>query len=154
MTFRLSALSLSSVALVLSSVLLSSGPQAGHTAAAPDLDRSPIDLAVTQDGRWAVTANNTSDTVSLVDLESGKVVDETKVGHRPFGIALTKDRNARGCDQLLVKQRQLLDKLWRQAYRDEHGPMGDEPRGVAIAPDGSRAYVALAGAKAELCRWI
>ncbi|MGH7339851.1 MAG: YncE family protein, partial [Candidatus Rokuibacteriota bacterium] len=51
-------------------------------------DRSPNDLAVSPDGRWAVTANRTSDSVSLVDLNEGKVVAEARVGRRPFAVAL------------------------------------------------------------------
>ena len=45
----------------------------------PDRDRSPGDLALSPDGRWALTANRSSDSVSLVDLAAGKVVAEVGV---------------------------------------------------------------------------
>ena len=46
------------------------------TGAAPQAepDRSPGDLALSPDGKYALVANRTSHSVSLVDLAAGKVV--------------------------------------------------------------------------------
>ncbi|HEX4128832.1 MAG TPA: hypothetical protein VHZ24_02230, partial [Pirellulales bacterium] len=60
-------------------------------SAADGVDRSPVDLAVTSDDRWAVTANETADTVSLVDLVAGRVVDELPCGRRPSAVAISAD---------------------------------------------------------------
>src|SRR5689334_12528407 len=54
-------------------------------------DRSPSDLALSPDGTFALTANTTADTVSLVDLKAGRVVAEAPAGHAPFCVALTRD---------------------------------------------------------------
>lgn len=49
--------------------------------------RSPADVAVSPDGRFALTANQTSGTVSLIDLKQKSVVREAPVGARPTGVA-------------------------------------------------------------------
>src|SRR5947209_6635876 len=85
---------LGSAALILLIVLPSAqtGPVC-RTATADEAEphRSPVDLAVLPDGRRAVTANQTSDTVSLVDLEQGKVLAEVPCGRKPSGVAASPD---------------------------------------------------------------
>src|SRR5688572_11159222 len=54
-------------------------------------DRSPVDLALSPDGAWLVTANETSSSVSLVSVGDQKVLDEIAVGHHPAFIALCPD---------------------------------------------------------------
>ena len=46
----------------------------------PERDRSPGALVLSPDGRWALTANRSSDSVSLVDLKERKVAAEVAVG--------------------------------------------------------------------------
>src|SRR5689334_15721300 len=53
-----------------------------------DKDRSPCNLALSPDGSIVVTANYTSDTVSLVDLKKGAVIAEAPAGKNPFAVAL------------------------------------------------------------------
>src|SRR5580700_6800698 len=53
--------------------------------------RSPIDLAVLPGGKRALTANHTSDTVSLLDLDSGKVLRELPCGKKPAAVACSPD---------------------------------------------------------------
>src|SRR5438045_1275224 len=70
---------------------------AGRSAAGPATarpaatDRSPVDLVLTPDGRYLLTANQTADSVSVVDLEAGSVVAEVPCGQRPSAVALTPD---------------------------------------------------------------
>ena len=109
----------------------------------PGPDRSPMDLALSPDAGWAVTANATSDTVSLVDLSAGKVVAEVPVGKRPFAVALS--------GKLAVVTNTLSDSITLLEVDPPKLsalatiPVGDEPRGVAISKDGAKAIVALAG---------
>src|SRR5687767_7900935 len=97
--------------------------QAAPFGAGPD--RSPLDLALSADGAWAVVANSGSDSVSLVDLAAGKVVAETSVGRRPFAVALAGNRAV--VTNLLDDSVTLLElpKLAVVATI----PVGDEPRG-------------------------
>jgi YVTN family beta-propeller protein len=106
-------------------------------------DRSPGDFALSPDGRWAVTANRTSDSVSLVDLAAAKVVAEVGVGHRPIGIdwkgPVAVVSNWRdGTVNILEVQPPNLS-----VAGTVH--VGNEPRGVSLSPDGARAYVVVSG---------
>jgi YVTN family beta-propeller protein len=114
---------------------------ADEPAAQPD--RSPVDLILTADEQWLLTANQTSNTVSLVDLSSGKVRAEVPCGRRPSALALTPDGKtvvATGTDSgdltLLTLRGDRLEPAGKVS-------LGFEPRGVAISPDGLLAYVAL-----------
>src|SRR5213593_1629863 len=57
----------------------------------PEPHRSPMDLSVLPGGALVLTANHTSDTVSLVDLEAGKVVAEQPCGRKPVAVACSRD---------------------------------------------------------------
>ncbi|WP_165234188.1 beta-propeller fold lactonase family protein [Aquisphaera insulae] len=112
-------------------------------AAAEEPHRSPIALALSPDGRRLLTANQTAGSVSLVDVEQDRVLDELATGEKPAGVAFAPDgRRALvahwyGYDVVLL----AIDggKL-AVAGRIEVGP---EPRGVAFARDGKSAYVAV-----------
>jgi YVTN family beta-propeller protein len=115
---------------------------AAAEAEAPD--RSPVDLALTSDGRWLVTANQTSNSVSLVDVERSRVTCEVPCGERPAAVAIGAD------DRMVLATAAFSGELWRFERVGEglrpagHVRLGFDPRGVAIAPDGRLAYVALA----------
>ena len=112
------------------------------------VDRSPSDLALAPDGAFALTANTTADTVSLVDLKSGRVVVETGVGHGPFGIALARDGKMGVVTNRLADSITILAVSPRGLKAEATIAVGDEPRGVAISPDGKTAFVVLAGESA------
>lgn len=107
----------------------------------PDRDRSPGDLALSPDGRWALTANRTSDSVSLVDLQEGKVVAEVGVGRHPYGI------DWKGPTAVVANLRDdtatLLDVVPPKLSVTATLPVGNEPRGVVMS--GDRAYVVVTG---------
>jgi DNA-binding beta-propeller fold protein YncE len=117
---------------------------------AGEADRSPVDLALTADTRWVVTANQSASTVSLVDAAAGMVVHEVAVGKLPAGISLTPD------EARVVVTCASDGSLW--VLRLDAGSatlghvgavqLGFEPRGVVVAPDGRTAYVALAAGAA------
>src|SRR5437764_7157284 len=128
MRIQRTAIFLTGITLILVAVGFVGEPRAAYTSVAPDQDRSPIDLAVTTDGHWAVTANNTSDSVSLVDLENGKVVDEAKVGRRPFGIALTQDGSRAVVTNCWSNSVSILSLTGHKLAVTTTVPVGDEPR--------------------------
>jgi YVTN family beta-propeller protein len=107
--------------------------------------RSPVDLAVLPSGERALTANHTSDSVSLVDLKQGKVVAEVTVGHKPAGIACSKDGKRAAVSNLWSGTVTLFDVrngAIRIAGEVRVGPL---PRGLAFAPDGQSLFVAVSG---------
>lgn len=120
-------------------------PTVLSTASATEPDRSPNDVALTPDGKWAVTANATANSVSLVSLAEARVAAEVPVGKNPFAVAVSPD-GARvalshsGEDSLMVLRRE-----GNTLVREATIIVGQEPRGVVFAPNGKRLYVAVAG---------
>ena len=51
------------------------------------VDRSPMSLDLSPDRSLVATANHTSGTVSLVELDSGRVLYEARCGRRPVDVA-------------------------------------------------------------------
>lgn len=110
-----------------------------------EVDRSPRSVAVSSNGRYVVTANTTADTVSLVDIQAGKVVAEVAVGRKPFEVVFTDN------DTSAVVSNQFGDSLTFLSVKPTGLTVaatlaiGDEPRGLAVAPNGKTLYVALSG---------
>ena len=113
--------------------------------------RSPVALALSVDGRRLLTANQTADSVSLVDTASGRVLDEVKTGEKPAGVAISSDGRRAVVAHWYGYDLAVLevggDRL-KVAGRVEVGP---EPRGVVISGDGASAYVAV-GVSNEVVR--
>jgi YVTN family beta-propeller protein len=113
--------------------------------------RSPIALALSTDGTRLLTANQTANTVSLVDTKAGKVLDEVETGEKPAGVALSPDGRRGvvthwyGGDLAILEVGSNLVKVVGRVA------VGPEPRGVVIAPDGRTAYVAV-GVSNEVVR--
>lgn len=117
----------------------------GSNVPAPDVDRSPTDLAVAANGKWAITANNGASTASLINLETGAVVMEVPVGQKPFALALTPDNKRVVVSNSWGNSVSLLDVGASTLTPVHTFSVGEEPRGVAVTRDGTRAFVALAG---------
>src|SRR5262245_40016006 len=107
--------------------------------------RSPIDLAVLPGGHRALTANHTADSVSLVDLTSGKVLAEQSVGHKPAAVACARDGKRAAVSNLWSQSVTLLEidgANFQIAGTVEVGPL---PRGLVFSATGEFLYVAVAG---------
>ncbi len=111
-----------------------------------ELDRSPVDLAISSDGDWIVSANQTSNSVSLIDVNSGTVRDEIRVGEKPQSIAFCPDgqhvlvSSSEGGEVAVLKM--------GSGSLNAVGVIktGFHPHGIAINNDGTLAYVALTAA--------
>ncbi len=120
----------------------------------PKIDRSPVDLAFDESGKWLVTANQTSGTVTLVDVESRQVVDEVTCGGEPADVVFVAQKNvflvtcARSGDLVVysVKSPAAGPKIHdssNAARLLETGRcrIGFEPNGIAVDPSNAIAYV-------------
>lgn len=113
--------------------------------------RSPVALVLSADGRRLLSANQTAGTVSLIDAEAAKVLDEIATGDKPAGVAITADGSRAvvahwyGYDLAVL---QIEGDKLQVVGRVEVGP---EPRGVVLDHDGKTAYVAI-GAADEVAR--
>lgn len=114
-------------------------------AARDEPHRSPVAIALLPDGRYAVTANQTADSISLVDLQSGKVLDEKRSGRKPAAVACTPDGKLAVVANLWSANVSFfaIDK----ATLKPAGTMsvGSYPSALAMPADGKALYVAVAG---------
>lgn len=107
------------------------------------VDRSPVSLALIESGKRLLTANQTSGTVTLVDVENRKPLFELQTGNKPAGIAVSPNGKTAvvthwyGYDAVILSV--LKDRLEIIARVD----VGPEPRGVVIDPSGQHAYIAI-----------
>lgn len=107
--------------------------------------RSPMDVAILPGGTRALTANHTSDSASLVDLDSGKVLAEIRCGHKPAGVGCSRDGCHAAISNLWSGTITLLSISGDTLQHDGTIDIGSMPRGLAFASDGGSLFVALSG---------
>jgi DNA-binding beta-propeller fold protein YncE len=113
--------------------------------AAPRPHRSPIDLVLLDEGRRAVVANHSADSIVLVDLTAGRVLHEEPAGSRPAALALSSDRMTVAVSNYLAHTVALFDVRPEQLLRRKEFFVGALPRGLTFSKDGQQLYVALSG---------
>ena len=111
--------------------------------------RSPVDLVIIGDGKFMVTANQTSNSVSLISLTDRKVVQEVLCGKHPATIADCRDGKHLlvSCAYSGAVVQLAFDGERLQIRRTID--VGFEPTGIAVHPTAHRAYVGMA-ASAEV----
>jgi YVTN family beta-propeller protein len=107
--------------------------------------RSPAAIAVLPDGLRALTANQTANSVSLLDLEAGNVLAEIPVGHRPVCVACSADGRRAAVSNLWSGTLTLLEISDRGLRPVGEVVVGPLPRGLVFALDGRSLYVAVSG---------
>jgi cytochrome c peroxidase/6-phosphogluconolactonase (cycloisomerase 2 family) len=113
---------------------------------AGELYRSPVDVVLAADEQWMVTANQTSNSISLIHVATGKVQDELSELAHPGTVVRCLDGQhvAVSCSYAgqVVVVRVDDGKFEKRATIE----VGYEPIGLAVSPSGRIAYVALAAA--------
>ena len=133
---RLGALASNRAAIVLTFALLLGSIAAAQT------DRSPVDLVLGPDETWLATVNQTADSVSLVRVSDGKVLDEAAVGDHPIGIALSANGKTLLVSCHHSNEVALLEVRGEKLAKAGAIDVGYQPHGIAIAEGGRTAYVA------------
>lgn len=106
--------------------------------------RSPVDVAVSTDERWLLTANARAGTVSLFDRNTGTVVDERLVGARPSAVAAVgSDAGGFLVSTLESGEIVTVDVVDRRLVERGRVRVGFEPAGVAAGPGGRFAFATL-----------
>src|SRR5579859_1460700 len=102
------------------------------TDAAPPaaVHRSPCDIALFPGGRLALTANHTSDSASLVDVVTGKVLDEQSCGRKPAGVACAADGRRAAVSNLWSGTLTLLEAANDSLQAVGEMKIGAMPRGL------------------------
>jgi DNA-binding beta-propeller fold protein YncE/cytochrome c peroxidase len=120
---------------------------AGDAPAPANPFRSPADVAILAGESLLVSANAGSGSVSLIERATGRLLDELAVGSRPTAIVAAGPGRAvvsvaEAGDLVLLEPRDGRLVELRRIH------VGDEPRGLAVAADGRRAWVALSMGRA------
>lgn len=110
-----------------------------YAVAEDDLYKSPIQLAVSGDGRRLYVVCENTDEVLVVDTAGGTVIGSVRVGGRPFGIALSPDERRiyvsnRWDDNVTavdVESREIIEVF----------PVGDDPHDLVTDDSGKYLYV-------------
>jgi len=106
-------------------------------------DRSPVDLVLTKDQKWLVTVNQTSHSISLIDVAAGRTVHELTCDTHPSKVALSGD------GQHLVVTSSHRGTVAKVAIKDKRLSLvksvavGHQPIGVAALPGTQRVFVGL-----------
>jgi cytochrome c peroxidase len=93
-----------------------------------------------------LTANHGADTVSLIDLNEGKVLTEQRCGHKPSAVACSHDGKRAAVSNLWSGTITLFEVNGSKLRRLGDISVGPFPRGLIFAPDGDTLYAAIAGA--------
>lgn len=132
--------------LVLLAIHTSSGI-AVEAQAETTVDRSPVDLARSPDGKWLVTVNQIANTLSLIQVDKGeqsyRLVDEVECGQYPVDIDFTPDGQMILVTTQWAGRLELFSIVDNQLHAGEQVDLGMEPHGLAITSDGAKAYVGL-----------
>lgn len=119
-------------------------PERQSVARVPaDHDRLPVDLAIDPAGRWLMTANEASNSVSLIRVADGRVLDEFICGEHPADIALCPDGVTALVSCSWSGEVQMIERVEEKLRHRGTVHVGFEPCGLAISPDGRRAFVGL-----------
>ncbi|MBI4584606.1 MAG: beta-propeller fold lactonase family protein [Planctomycetes bacterium] len=102
--------------------------------------RSPLNLAVSADGRRLFAAASQGDALLVVDLENLRLLSEIPVGSRPNSVALSADGrrayvSCEGADSVSVVDLESGSAVAAL-------PAGSAPAGLAISRDGSTLFIA------------
>lgn len=126
-------------------------PAADSASATPEsakvlanVDRSPVDVVLAADESWLATANQTSNSVSLVRVADGAVLDEVLVGERPAALVRTSDSQRLLVTSAYSGELTVIAVSAERLRVERRIEIGFEPTGVAVTSDGQRVYVARA----------
>jgi YVTN family beta-propeller protein/uncharacterized repeat protein (TIGR03803 family) len=100
---------------------------------------APQTLGITQTGPFAYVANNSSNTVSVINIPTGQILNNILVGSGPWGTAISPDQT-----QVYVTNNQgnsvsVINAASGSVVNTI--PVQSSPFGVIFTPDGTQAYV-------------
>jgi len=101
--------------------------------------KTPLNLAVSQDGRELYLTCEASDSVIVVDVVSRRKVAEIDVAGQPNDVTFSPNGELAYVTNRLGDSLSVIDVKQRRLVRTV--PVGDEPHGVLLDHSGKRAYV-------------
>ncbi len=128
------------LALVVGPVLLlGDGATGQERAEKRPVYRSPNHISLSLDGERAYVVNQTSDSISVLDLAEREVIDELSVGPHPSAAAPSPDGRTLYVTSRWGSALEVVDLEEKRVVR--RIGTGYEPFGVSLSSDGRRLYV-------------
>lgn len=114
-----------------------------------DVGGEPEGMAVSPDGRWVICTSEAASLVHFIDAAAMKLVDSVMVGTRPRDAAFSRDGRWLWVTSELRGTANVFDMATRKRVRvidfdrDPGAPDSMQAVGIALAPDDSRAFIAM-----------
>ena len=127
--------------------LASSGTGNISSFAAVNAGNTPITATITAtpvSSGFAYVANNGSNTVSLINTATNKVISEIPVGNSPYGVSVSTDGSEAYVTNYILNGTVSVIKTATNSVIATI-PVGAYPIGVLVSPNGRFVYVANAG---------
>ena len=100
----------------------------------------PKVVKVTPDNKYILVSNWCSYTVTVISVETGKTVENIKIGRYPRGIAITKDSIYAYVAEMGGSGVHRIDL---RDFSKTFIPVGSNPRAIVLSPDEKTLYVTL-----------
>ena len=100
----------------------------------------PKVVKVTPDNKYILVSNWCSYTVTVISVETGKTVQNIKIGRYPRGIAITKDSIYAYVAEMGGSG---IHRINLQDFSKTFIPVGSNPRALVLSPDEKTLYVTL-----------
>lgn len=110
-----------------------------HRAPADRLYKTPVNLALSADGRLLFVPCEQSNSLIIVDTGAGQVVAEVPVGKRPHGVAIDPSRPRVYVTNRISNSLSVIDTASRNVVTEI--AVGAEPHGVITDPAGRWIFV-------------
>ncbi|MGD8376409.1 MAG: multiheme c-type cytochrome [Acidobacteriota bacterium] len=101
--------------------------------------KTPLNLALSPDGRELWVACEASGTVIVIDVARREKVDEIATGAQPTDLTFRPDGSRVYVTNRMDDSLSVIDPATREVLRTV--PVGDDPHGVLTDPSGERLYV-------------
>jgi YVTN family beta-propeller protein len=102
--------------------------------------KTPVNLALSPDGRELYVTCEAAGTVAVVDVAARRVVAEIASGGQPHDVCFSPDGRLAYVTNRLDDSLTVIDTAQRKVIRTI--AVGDEPHGVLTSPDGKTIFVA------------
>jgi YVTN family beta-propeller protein len=100
----------------------------------------PKVVEVTPDNKYVLVTNWCSYTLTIISVETQKVVKTIKIGRYPRGIAVSKDSKKAYVAEMGGSRIHVIDL---QDFSVSYIPIGSNPRAIVLSPDNSMLYVTM-----------
>jgi len=100
----------------------------------------PKVVEVTPDNKYVLVANWCSYTVSVISVETNKVVKTIKIGRYPRGIVINNDSTKAYVAEMGGNRIHVINL---QDFTTSFIPIGSNPRAIVLSPDNTTMYVTM-----------